>query len=168
MKEIKELRTMVESIQNSTKPEEKDPYADLPQEQREAIDLLDSLLDRQLNKKLSPLLKRVEVEEAGKKLDAVKKQFPGVNDAELNNALDLMEKNSTLALEDAVKIASWNRVKREGSANSKRTEKDQKNKRAFSESAANARTGDDTDYSKMTAKELEEILNVPAHLRVDA
>jgi tRNA C32,U32 (ribose-2'-O)-methylase TrmJ len=166
MKELKDLRVMVESIQESTKPEVRDPFEDLPQEQREAIGLLDKLLDRQLNTKLSPLLKKAEVEEAKQKITTVRKQFPGVNDEELNQAISIMEKYPQMELEEAVKIASYDRASRSASASSKRTETEMQNKRAFAESASTARQGDDTNYSKMNLKELEEILNIPSNARL--
>ena len=165
MKELKDLRGMVEDIKESTKPETADPYADLPQEQREAMDLLNSLLDRQLESKLSPLLKRVEVEEASKHIESVRKSFPETSDAEIDQAINIMEDNPSMSLENAVKLASYDRVKKNVSASSKRTETERKNKRAFSESASSARTGDDTDYSKMTMSELEEVLGVPDSAR---
>jgi hypothetical protein len=70
-----------------------------------------------------------------------------------------------MALEEAVKIASYERASAAATASSKRTEADRQNKRAFAESASSARSGDDTDYSKMTLEELEEVLSVPTNAR---
>jgi tRNA C32,U32 (ribose-2'-O)-methylase TrmJ len=165
MRELKDLKKMVESIQESTKPAEVDPFADLPEEQKGAIDLLDRLLEQKLSSKLSPLIKKAEVEEADKKIQAIKGKYPGVQTQELESAFDIMEKYPKMSLEDAVKIATYDRASKSASANSSRTETEQRNKRAFSESASSARKGDDTDYSKMTLEELEDVLNIPANQR---
>lgn len=161
MKELKELKSMVKDIQAANKPEEKDPLNDLPQEQREAMDLLEKLLDKQLKAKLSPLLNKLEVEEASNKIKAVKKQFPDVEEAELEQAISMMEKYPNMSLEDAVKLSSYDRAT---TAVRKRTESTQQAKRAFTESASSARTGD-TDYSKLTMSELEEMLEIPKNAR---
>ena len=164
-KELSELKEMVKGIQEQNKPVEVDPFADLPKEQRDAMDLLDKLLDRQLNKKLSPLLQKVEVDKASNRIAEVRKQFPEVKDNELNQALVIMKDYPKMSLKDAVKLASYDRATTKAKTNLKRTETSQKNKRAFSESASTARQGDDTDYSKMTMSELEEILNVHKSMR---
>lgn len=161
MKELKELKGMVKDIQESNKPVKEDPYANLPKEQQEALDLLGSLLDQKLKTKLSPLLKKLEVEEASKQIQTIRKQFPGVDDGEIEQAISIMEKYPKMALEDAVKLSSYDRAT---SVARKKTETAQKTKRAFTESATSAKTGD-TDYSKLTISELEEMLNIPAHAR---
>jgi tRNA C32,U32 (ribose-2'-O)-methylase TrmJ len=165
MQELKELRGMVEKIQESTKPEEKDPFDDLPKEQREAVGVLQQLLDRELNKKLSPLLQRAKVDEASQRIAKIKKQFPEISNNELDQAINLMERNPQIELSQAVKIINYDRLSKKVNASSRRTEKEQQNKRAFAESASNARRGDDTDYSKMTIEELEEVLSIPASAR---
>lgn len=162
MKELKELKEMVKGIQESSKPEVKDPFDDLPQEQREAMDLLNQLLDRQLNTKLSPILKKFEVDEASAEINEVRGQFPGISDVELETAISTMEKYPSMTLGDAVKLASYDRAT---SSARKRTEKTQKKKATFTESATSARTGDSTDYSKMSLEELESMLDIPSHLR---
>ena len=160
-KELRELKEMVKGIQDSTKPAEADPFSDLPKEQQEAMGLLNQLLDTQLKSKLSPLLQKLEVEEASKNIDKVRQQYPGLEDAELEQAMSVMEKYPKMSLDEAVKITSYDRAT---TSTRKATEKKTETKRAFTESAASARVGD-TDYSKLTLKELEEMLDIPSSHR---
>jgi hypothetical protein len=160
--ELKELKEMVRGIQESNKPAEEDPFADLPEEQKEAVGLLEKLLDKQLKTKLSPLLKKLEVEEASKKISEVRKQFPDTSDAEIESALSLMEKYPKMDISDAMKITSYERAV---SSARKRTEKKQQTKKSFTESASTARAGDDTDYSKLSLKDLEDLLEIPTGRR---
>lgn len=162
MNELRELKEMVKSIQDQNKPEQKDPFDDLPEEQREAVGLLEQLLDRQLNKKLSPILKKFEVEEASAQIKAIRAKFPEAGDNEIEQAIVFMEKYKDMSLEQAVKLASFDRAV---SSARKGTEKKQQMKKTFTESATSARTGDDTDYSKMTLEELEDVLGVPKNRR---
>lgn len=162
MKELKELKEMVKGIQESNKPAMKDPFDDLPEEQREAMDLLGKLLDRQLNSKLSPILKKFEVDEASAQIQGIRKQYPGINDGEIEAAIAMMEKYPKMELSDAIKITSYDRAV---SSAKKTTEKTQQKKSTFTESASTARTGDTVDYSKMTLKELESMLEVPEYAR---
>ena len=67
-----------------------------------------------------------------------------------------------MELDDAVKITSYDRAV---ATAGKRTEKTQKKKRTFTESATTASSGDETDYSKLTMSELEDILNIPKNAR---
>lgn len=153
-RELKELREMVKEIRESTKKPEVDPLENLPDEQKEAI----SLLERLIEKKLSPLYKQVETQEADRRIKAVKGQFPEASDAEIDQALNLMERYHTLPLEDAIKIASYEKVKKGATANQKKAATAQQQKRAFAEGASDARKSDDNDYSKMTIEELESII----------
>lgn len=162
MQELKELKGMVKSIQETNKPEEKDPYVDLPKEQQDAINLLNGLLEKQLSSKLSPLLKKLEVEEAAGRIKSVRAKFPGVSDGELDSAITIMEKYPEMQLAEAVKIASYDRATQEAK---KRTERRSKTRSSFTESASSARTGEDVDYSKMTISELESMLDVPSSRR---
>lgn len=159
--ELKELRKMVEEIKKSTTPAVKDEFDDLPQDQRDALSLIEKLLDRKLESKLSPLLERVEVEKASKKIDEVRKSFPGVNDGEIQQAISIMEKYPSMSLEDAVKIASYERTSKGAAASADRVAKEQKNKRTFTESASSARAGDDVDYSKMSLEDIAEMIGAP-------
>jgi hypothetical protein len=157
-RELKELKKMVSEIKESTKPKEEDPFADLPQEQREAVSLLEKIVARQLDDRLSPLVEQAEVNQAKSKIQAVKKTYPDITDNQIEHALEVMSQYPKMDLQEAVKIASfdstYDRLKRV----KQKTASTEENKKAFAESASEARQGDDLDYSKMTLEELESII----------
>lgn len=157
-KELKDLRSMVEEIKKSTVKPEKSPFDDLPEEQREAMDLLGKLLDQRLEQRLSPLLKKAEVEEASSKISGVRKQYPDVTDGEFESAFSMMEKFPKMELGEAIKIASYDRVYKGMTSTNKKTVINQQNKRAFAEGASGAKSNDNVDYSKMSLEELEKII----------
>lgn len=159
--ELKELRQMVKSIQESTAKPEEDPFSDLPDEQKEAISLLETLLERKLGDKLSPIIKKFEIDEASENINAVRKQYPGISDAEIDQAISLMEKYPNMPLDDAVKITSYDQV----ASRAKKNQKQSSKKRTFTESATSASGSDSTDYSKLTLSELEDLLEVPKSAR---
>jgi len=153
-RELKELKEMVKEIQKSTAKPEIDPLDELPDDQKEAL----SLIERIIEKKLSPLLKRAEVEDAGKEIEGIKKQFPGSTDSEVEQAISLMEKYKSMPLGDAMKLVTYEKAKTNALASEKKAAMNKQNNRAFAESASDARKSGDTDYSKMTLEELESIL----------
>jgi len=157
-RELKELKKMVQKIQESTTPKEEDPFSDLPQEQKEAISLLEKIVARQLDKRLSPLVQQAEVEQAKSKIQAVKQTYPDISDAEIESALDVMEKYPRMELSEAVKLVSFDKTYQKATSLSKKAASTQQNRKAFAESASEARQGDELDYSKMTLEELEKII----------
>jgi hypothetical protein len=157
-RELKELKSMVQKIQESTTPKEEDPFGDLPQEQKEAISLLEKIVARQLDQRLSPLVQKAEVEEAKSKIQAVKQTYPDTTDSEIEHALEVMEKYPKMELDEAIKLVSFDKTYQRATTLSKKTASTQQNRKAFAESASEARQGDDLDYSKMTLEELEKII----------
>lgn len=157
-RELKELKSMVQKIQESTAPKEEDPFSDLPQEQKDAISLLEKIVARQLDQRLSPLVQQAEVEQAKSKIQAVKQTYPDIGDAEIESALDVMEKYPRMELSEAVKLVSFDKTYQKATNLSKKAASTQQNRKAFAESASEARQGDDLDYSKMTLEELEKII----------
>jgi hypothetical protein len=156
--ELKELRRMVGEINQQIKPKEKDILDDLPEDQRGAVSLLEQVLERKIKTLMAPVLEKVEVEKASKRIQDVKEAFPGTDTADIDKAISIMEKYRDMTLEDAVRIATYEKAK-QGAANvSRKTATNQQNKRAFAESASSARNADETDYSKMTFEELEQII----------
>lgn len=157
-REIKELKRMVSKIQESTAPKEADPLEDLPEEQKQALDLLAKVIDRRLDDRLSPLVKQAEVDQAKTKIQAVKETYPEITDGEIEHALDIMSDYPKMDLEEAVKISSFDRTYGRLKTVKDKTASTSKNKKAFAESASDARQGDEMDYSKMTLEELEKII----------
>lgn len=157
-RELKELKEMVRSIQESTAPKEVDPYEGLPQEQKEALDLLNKVIAQQLDKRLSPLMQKAEVEEAKGKIQVVKQNYPDVTDGDIEHALEVMKKYPKMELDEAIKLVSFDKTYQRATAFSKKTASTQQTRKAFAESASEARRGDDLDYSKMTLEELEQII----------
>jgi len=157
-RELKELKSMVQKIQESTAPKEEDPFSDLPQEQKEAISLLEKIVARQLDQRLSPLVQQAEVDQAKSKIQAVKQTYPEISDVDIESALDVMEKYPRMELSEAVKLVSFDKTYQKAANLSKKAASTQQNRKAFAESASEARQGDELDYSKMTLEELEKII----------
>lgn len=157
-RELKELRSMVEEIKESTTPKPEDPYADLPQEQREAVSLLEKIVARQLDQRLSPIVEQAEVDRAKSKIQAIKETYPEITNDEIDQALEVMKQYTRMSLDEAVKIVSFDRTYGKLQKVNQKTASNQQNKKAFAESASEARKEDNLDYSKMTLEELEEII----------
>jgi len=160
-KTAQEIADLKKLITKNNEPAKKDPYGHLSQEQRDALDLIRSVVNEEVNKTISPLREEYEVKKAGSVIEGIKKQYPFVNDSQVDEAITLMESNPSLSLEQAIKITSFETAMTSGNVARKQVAKTQEKKRAFAESGSTARTGDDTDYSKMSLEELEEILSVP-------
>jgi len=156
--ELKELKSMVQKIQESTAPKEEDPFENLPEEQKQAISLLENIVAKQLDKRLSPLVQKAEVDDAKSKIQAVKESYPDITDTEIEQSLEVMQLYPKMELSEAVKLVTFDKTYGRAKIASTRTASTQQNKKAFAESASNARQGDDTDYSKMTFEELEQII----------
>jgi len=151
-KEVKSLKT----------PQgEDDSMKDLPPEQRQALDLLGKVIDERLDTKIRPLIQQKEVQEAQQEIGRVREAYPSVNDAQLEQAVGVVEKHPTLSLDEAIRIVTYGEKQVAVKAKAGKTEKTQQKSRAFVESARGSKTGTDIDYSKLSLKELENIL--PKH-----
>jgi|GEM_PF-2352010 len=153
--EIKDLRT---EIKQSNAPQADDPYSDLPPEQKQALELLRSVVQDEIGKSISPLKEDFEVKQASLKLQEVRDAFPGVSDYQLDEAITQTEKVPGLTLEQAVKIITYDDARSDGTTQRKRAAKTQQKKRAYVESGKTSKTGGDLDYSKLSLEELEKIL----------
>jgi len=157
--EVKELRELAKEIRSAQTPQKQDDlYKDLPQEQRQALELLGKVIDERLESKLQPLKSNLEVQEAQKEMQSVKERFPGVSNADLEEAINYVDKNPSLPLEAAIKIVTYDNASKVQQASEKKTAKTQQKKRAYVESAKGSKTGDSIDYSSLTLEELENIL----------
>jgi hypothetical protein len=155
--DLKAIKEEIRSIK--TPPVNDDPYQDLPDDQRKALSLLEQVIDKAVSKRLQPLQEDLEVRRAGSQIEAVKGQYPELNDGDINQALDIMESNPRLTLDQAVKIATFDKVRTSTQNNQKKAEQTQAKQRAFVESAKSSKTGE-VDYSKLTLDELENILPI--------
>jgi len=63
-----------------------------------------------------------------------------------------------MELSEAVKLVSFDKTYQKATSLSKKAASTQQNRKAFAESASEARQGDELDYSKMTLEELEKII----------
>jgi len=156
--ELKEIR---DEIRKSNTPQTKDPYKDLPKEQKEALMLLRTVVQEEIGRSIKPLKEDYEVKRASKQLQDVRDTFPGVSDTDLDEAISRKEKAPGLSLEDAVKIVTYESAKSDGTSQKRRAAKTQQKKRAYVESAKTSKTGGEIDYTKLSLEELENIL--PAH-----
>lgn len=138
------------------------PKADdnLPPEQKQALDMLRGLIREEISGSLEPLRSDFETRRAQESINKVKQTY-GVSDLDVQEALAIMEQNPKLALEDAVKIATYEQRTEQASIQQGRTAKAQQKSRAFVESAKSSKSTGDTDYSKLSLEELEKI--IPAH-----
>jgi len=152
-----ELKSIKDEIKSLKTPQPEDPYQNLPADQKQALSLLEQVIDKAVSKRLQPLQEDLEVRRAGNQIEAVKGQYPEVSDSDINQALDIMESNPKMPLEYAIKIATFDKVRSSSQQTQKKTEKIQQKERAFVESAKTSKTGE-VDYSKLTLDELESIL----------
>lgn len=155
--EMKDIKSEIRSLK--TPQTDNDPYHNLPDEQKKAISILEQVIDRAVSKRLQPLQEDLEVRRAGTQIEAVKGQYPELNDDDINSALDRMEKNHSLTLDDAVKLATFDKFRSSNQTSMKKAEQAQQKQRAFVESAKTSKSGE-VDYSKLTLDELESILPV--------
>jgi hypothetical protein len=153
--EMKELR---EEIKQSNAPQSEDPYGDLPQEQKQALDLLRNVVNEEIQKSISPIKEDFEVKKASEQLNAIRDSFKGVSDADLDAAISRKESIPGLSLEEAVKIVTYEAARSDGTTQRKRAAKTKQKNRAYVESGKTSKTGGDIDYSKLSLEELESIL----------
>lgn len=153
-----QLKGIRDEIRQSNAPQKKDPYADLPQQQKEALQMLRSVVQDEIGKSLSPLREDLEVKRAGEEISQVRSSITGITDAQMDEAVSLVEKNPSLSLEQAAKLATYETTKSQEQVQKKRAAQTQQKKRAFVESASTSKTGGDIDYSKLSLEELENII----------
>jgi len=149
---MSELANKVE--QALPKQQVEDPFANLPSEQREALDMLGRIIDQ----KISPLREDLEVRKAGAEIQSVKERFPGIDNTKIEEALSYVERSPGIQLEDALKIVTYESAQATSQIQKERATKTQQKKRAFVETAKTSRAGGDIDYSNLSLEELENIL----------
>ena len=155
--ELSEIRKEIKQI-NAPQPD--NPYDKLPPEQKQALDLLRTVVNEEINKNLKPIQEDFEVKKAGQQLQKVRDAFPGVSDSDLDRAITRKEQISGLSLEDAVKIETYETARADGTNQRKRAAKTSDKKRAFVESAKTSKSSGEIDYSKLSLEEMEEILPI--------
>lgn len=153
--DLKEIR---KEIRQSNAPQKNDPYANLPPDQRQALELLRTVVQDEVGKSLSPLREDLEIKKASEEISRVKNVIGDINDAQMEEAISIVERNPSLSLEQAAKIVTYDSARSTGQVNQKRAAKTQQKKRAFVESANTSKTSGDIDYSKLSLEELESIL----------
>ena len=157
-KTSQELREIRKAITQQNEPQPEDPLKDLPAEQKQALGLLEGLIERTLDKRLQPIQQDIETRRAGDQISAIKQQYPDLTDSHVERALDYMETNRNVPFGDAVKIVSYDDVRSSSQTQQAQTAKANEKNRAFVESGRTSRTGDNIDYSKLSLEELENIL----------
>ncbi len=158
-KSSQELRELAKEIRSIKTPQEQaDPLKDVPDEQRQALDLLGKVIDERLEKRLQPLKQNLEVQEAQKEINAVKAEFPSVSDSDLQQAIDVVDRHPSLSLSEAVKIITYENAAKVQTKQVAKTAKTQEKKRAFVESAGASKSSGSIDYSSLSLEELENIL----------
>lgn len=150
--QIKDLSSKIERA--IPQPKVEDPFSDLPDEQRQALDLLGRIIDQ----KISPLREDLEVRKAGQEIQSVKDAFPGISNEQIEDAMSVVQRSPGLALEDAIKIVTYEAARETSQTQKSRATKTQAKKRAFVETAKTSRSGGDIDYSNLSLEELESIL----------
>lgn len=153
--ELKGIRDEIRSVKET--PQKEDPYADLPKEQQQALNLLRTVVNEEIDKNLSPIREDFEVRRASRQLEEIRDRFPNASDADLDAAITYKEQNN-VSLEDAVKITTYEAARSDGTTKRKRAAKSQQKKRAYVESAKTHKKRGDIDYSKLSLEELENIL----------
>jgi hypothetical protein len=151
-----EMQGVKEEIRKVATPQPQ-PQDNLPPEQKQALDMLRGLIREELSGSLEPLKNDFETRRAQESIDKVKQTY-NVSDDDVEQALAIMQQNKSLALEDAVKIATYEQRAQQANLQQGRTAKTQQAKRAFVETAKTSKSSGDTDYSKLSLEELERLI----------
>jgi hypothetical protein len=149
----KELLAAVKQTAPQAKDEE-----ELPPQQREALSLLEKVVERVMEKKIAPITESFEVQKAKEEISKVQSKFPDFSGYAVENAIRYVQKNPSLTLEEAHKILSYPTRVQEVQTQEFKAAKSAEKAKAYTESARSAKSGSDIDYSKLSLEEMEAIL----------
>jgi len=135
-----------------------DTKEELPPQQREALNLLEGVVEKVMSRKLAPIEETFEVQKAKEEISDVQSKFPDFSGYAVENAIRHVQKNPSLSLEDAHKILSYPEQVKKVQTQEKKAVKSAEKAKAYTETAGKAKTGSDTDYSKLSLEEMEQIL----------
>ena len=153
-----EVRGLANEVKQINAPRPDDPFKDLPQDQKQALELLGQVIDQRLESRLKPLQTDLETKNAQAEINRVKEQFPLVDDARIDQAISVVEQHPSLTLDDAVKIVTYGDAVTASQTQQAKATKDKQKTRAFVESSKTAKTGTDINYSELSLEELESLL----------
>ena len=153
-----EMRDLAKEVKQATAPQADDPFKDIPDDQRQALDLLGRVIDEKLDAKLQPLRSDMEVRSAQSEIAKVRESFPSVDDTQIQQAIGVVDKHPSLSLDDAVRIVTYSEAESTSKVTQAKVATDQQKKRAYVESGKTAKVADTIDYNKLSLEELEAIL----------
>lgn len=146
---VAELETQLGSIQKAQES------ASLEPEQRDALRLLEDTIQRTIDAQLAPIKQQMGAQKVQSQIEAVKSAFPWADNNDIDATLDNMVQNKSLTMDQAFKLATFEKVQRLNQVKAQaQTQQVQKN-RAFVEGASQSKSNSNADYSKMTLDQLE-------------
>lgn len=149
----KELLASVKQV--APKPDDSE---DMPPQQREALSLLEKVVERVMDKKIAPITESFEVQKAKEEIAEVQSRFPDFKGYAIENAIRYVQKNPSLSLEEAHKILSYPERVEDVRTQEAKAAKSAEKAKAYTESPRSAKSGSDIDYSKLSLDEMEAIL----------
>ena len=153
-----EMKGLAKEVKQINAPQADDPYKDLPEDQKQALDLLRGVVGEVVDTKLQPLRTDLDNRSAQSEIDAVKGEYSNASESQIDQAITVVENHPSLTLDDAMKIVTYGEARIASTAQQSKAAKDKQKTRAFVESNKTAKTGGDIDYSKLSLEELEKIL----------
>lgn len=155
---VRQLENTLSQMQAEMEKLKQIQGGELTPEQDQALALLERTIDHAVSKRLEPIIQDQGVKKVEAQLNVIKSAYPWASNQDLDNTLDLMLQHPTINMEDAFKMATFDRAATVRQQTERRQAQDTQKKRAFVESASGARTGDSIDYSKLTLQEMEDII----------
>lgn len=150
-----------DKLASSNKPEtaskSSDEYENLSPEQKQAMNLLEKVVEKVVSKSIAPIKERTEVDKVREEIGKVQSKFPDFKDYAIEAALQYNIAHPDISLEEAYKITSFDSVLMGTKSRDAQAAKSKAKAKAYTESASTAK-GEGIDYSKLSLEEMESII----------
>jgi hypothetical protein len=130
----------------------------LSDQEQQALQLLESTIDKVISKKLRPIQDTLGVQKVDRMISDMAAVHPDFKGAIVDQVMDYMMERPSLSMEEAYRLITYDQRRGEIQSQVSKEKRTQETSRAFVESAGHSKTGTDIDYSKLSAQELEDIL----------
>lgn len=140
----------------------KEPLKEVDEEQEQALGILRNTVQEVVQEVVRNELTPIRVEQDRKYVDQriaeVQAKFPWFKGQVVQDAVAMVARGEARSLEDAAKVLTFDIAIQNASHEAAKEEKVMEKKSAYAESAGEAATSKEVDYSSMTLEELEEVL----------
>lgn len=126
-------------------------------DQQQALAILEQTIERVMAKKLAPIQDTLGVQKVDRMVADMQMIRPDFKGEVVDQTLAYMVDHRGLSMEDAYKIVTFDQHRANSDKQEVRQAKETQKSRAYVESAGSSKTPE-TDYSKLSLAELEEIL----------